>query len=227
MKSYFRPAFALLLLIAAFSGGQAQTVIFTQRLEIYNPGGVTGLVGGDQYDLTFALDYGSPNTFVNGSVYDSSDAVLPASVSLTAVAGNAGSWNPASILFTSTQLHVTSGPSYDALAFNFYSSAADSPTPGATFSGIVLYYRSFTNLDLVQYAPDSFTPLTDFLGGPLADFSAFEQVTGGFNVSPGNQVAGFNGVASPIPEPSTYAGLAGMAAFGLAFWHRRSARRRD
>jgi hypothetical protein len=220
MKKRFKPIAALLLLWAGITGSQAQTVQFTQRLEIYNPGAVTGLFAGDQYDLTFSVDFGSLNTFSNGAVYDSSDAVLPASVSLAAVAGNAGSWNPGAV-FTGTQLHVTSGPSYDAFAFNFYASAANTPTPGATFTGLVLYFRSFTNLDLVQESPDSFTPLTAFLGGALSDFSAFEQVTGGFNVSPGNLVAGFNGVASPIPEPSTYAALAGLAALGLAGWRRR------
>jgi hypothetical protein len=79
-------------------------------------------------------------------------------------------------------------------------------------------------------------PVTDAYGEDSGGLAGWTIANGVWNNYPDNfatppqkwsfdpSVARFSVQASAVPEPSTYAMLAGMAALGLAFWHRRVTR---
>jgi hypothetical protein len=85
-------------------------------------------------------------------------------------------------------------------------------------------YYSFDGTNYNSLA--TFTPVSQWTGGAAASGFFFE-VFGNSNaagaISAGSAFADSFAV-SAIPEPSTYAALAGLGALGLAIWRRRQAR---
>jgi hypothetical protein len=87
--------------------------------------------------------------------------------------------------------------------------------------------NSFYSFDGSSYtALSTFNPGSQWTAGSAANGFYFE-VLGNSNLAgaiSGGSMYADNFAVSAIPEPSTYAALAGLGALGLAFWRRRQAR---
>lgn len=113
---------------------------------------------------------------------------------------------------------LTVGHSYDVY---FYSQAGSSESTdrAATF------LLNGTSHDLTAYTVGSFEEGTNYVVFSL--IATGTSFSGSFVGSMGGNEAELNGLqivdhgASAIPEPSTYAAFAGLAALGLAAWKRR------
>jgi len=70
-----------------------------------------------------------------------------------------------------------------------------------------------------------FNPATDWSGAPVDGFSFRIMAMSTVDAISSGQMYADNFTVSAIPEPSTYAALAGLGALGLALWRRRQAAR--
>ncbi len=77
-------------------------------------------------------------------------------------------------------------------------------------------------MKLLDFANDQLE--LDLAGWSLTgamDISPDGQWIVGYGINPTGQTEGFRLQLAAIPEPSTYAALAGLGALGLAVWRRR------
>lgn len=127
--------------------------------------------------------------------------------------------NGSSRIFHLTGLAV--GQAYDLYLY----SQGDSPNQGATFS----LGAGTANQSSLSSTGTNFTTFSE--GANYVVFRNLQangsgQVTITLATNPATTFGALNGLQlTAIPEPSTYAALAGAAALGLAVWHRRRSRR--
>ena len=167
-------------------------------------------------------------SFTTGATASSFD-FTGASVTFTTGGGSRGS--PSGLTFGLFSTFSTGSGTSNQLATLTAFGANQPPTTGlATFSGSATLAASTTyylklsapsaglnnNYGVSESATDNQTGLT---GWSIGD-SSFVFENGAFLSSAGNAPS-FSVQASAIPEPSTYAAIAGAAMLGLAVWQRR------
>ncbi|HEY0864519.1 MAG TPA: PEP-CTERM sorting domain-containing protein [Lacunisphaera sp.] len=220
MKIISRLLMVILSATAGVLAAPAQTIIQTVRVEISNANSTPGIVDGDRFDIAFSLNFGATDAQADlANFQNSTDIVAPASISITRLGTNTGTWDPGSLGFNVAHLLASNTATYDTLGFTFESNTPDVPVSGYTFTNLGIQLWTFVNLGLVQDAPALNSPLSTFLGGTVIDYAGFEQSYGSFGFNTGS--VGFNVIPSAIPEPSTYAAFAGAVVLGLAAWRRR------
>ena len=178
----------------------------------------------DQLDWQGILSSLTWNTFVGGSANDSVNGVAVDGAGNTYVTGtSAGTWG--------TPIRAFGGGTGDAFVAKFDSSGnlfVSSFNTGAISKVVGTTVSSFGNVSNALGL--AFNPVTgSLLVASQGGSSIYEIGAGGGSSS---QFAYFGGdspqyvafAPSAIPEPSTYAALAGAAVLGLAVWRRRRAK---
>jgi fibronectin-binding autotransporter adhesin len=177
---------------------------------ISGTGGLTKS-GTGTWTLSGANTYGGATTISGGSLVIAAATALPAATPVTLsggalTVGATGTFNTLGVLTLSNSSTIDFGNLIGSTALSFADSSAASWAPGTL--SILNYNASGT--DTLRFGTTS----GGLTGGQLAQISF-----GGTPAQIDSQ-----GFVSPIPEPSTYAALAGIGVFGLAIYRRRRAR---
>jgi hypothetical protein len=216
----------LLLMILAVSA-PAQFQIVTTQVRVDSTAGVPNLEVGDIFDLNFSIDLAGPNNFGTLDFYYGNAAIAAANVTMTRSGLNAGIWDPLNAPPYAVTVQANSDPSSQHMVFDFRAGVGNQPVPGFTYLGIALEYFSSTRSDLIMPSTTTGAPLSTFLSSSGVDFSGFNYGSGWLYFAQGGSMpqAAVTVLSTSsftvVPEPSTYAMLAGVAALGLVVWRRR------
>lgn len=187
-----------------YTAGQSATFTFTLRDFGATP--AVGSAPGDRYFWT-------EETLTQPEIFSS--------VSGT---GLAGTWSRPSASGGAPFSELTV---YNDNSFKLYA-GSDVPPTGLTVNGsgvrVVTFYATYTGLTFSGFTntlPNPVTYLSNYLGTYSASSTWNARV---FDATFQNADFTVNSItiASAVPEPATYAVLAGAAALGLALWRRRS-----
>jgi hypothetical protein len=221
----FRPAALTLLLAVAFAAGHAQTAIsnFGQ-----GSGGSANLgtdFGGSTARRTFSFTTGA-----NAAGYTFANFTLGIAQAAT---GSPGSM----VVGLYSTFNAASGSSPTGLVSNLTLSSGNPATAGSAVFSATATLAASTTYYVMLAAPTATTTGNYFtyrtaaninedsggLAGWMIGDVGYASLNGGAWIDGGGGQYSIG--ATAIPEPSTYAALAGLGALGLAFWRRRQTAR--
>jgi hypothetical protein len=137
-----------------------------------------------------------------------------------------GIWDNSLSLVTSVMMPSGTTATLGANGYRYVPVTPVTLTAGATY--YLGYLQSTQNIDytLVKFSGETvaYDPAIASADFTHRTFSSFAAPTGSFDLVAGQTYAGANFVFTAVPEPATYAELAGLAALGFGVLRRRSAR---
>jgi len=207
MKTFCTFILIIGLTLVVVSAGQATLLSYQGTFEI-NTSPISEIVSGDTFAFTFTYD----DAITDNSVitnHGSFSGALTA-FSLTAEAGNAGTWDPSGGIFTLPGSVTTSAARVIFLALG---TGFPHLNMTGTFSNAQL---SFNGIPITDTGGGQ--TLADQLGGPLSgDLSTFTSTEGAIAIFFGPRATGSLTSFSAVPVPTTLilfvTGLIGLAGY--------------